>query len=814
VNESAGTDKSGPAAGDTPRCWRFGEVRLDESSLKLEVRGRLVELERKPLEVLLHLLRQAGKVVTKDDLIKAIWPGRILSDSALTSTVAKLREALGDEGDAIKTVHGFGYRFEAAVRATVGDAAIAAAPIEAGQPTRRLAAIMFTDLVGYSALAHRDEALAIELLELHRKWIREILPRHGGTEIETVGDAFLISFAGALAAVECAVAIQQRFVDHNAAAPEARRMQLRIGIHLGDVEHKDGKVMGDGVNIASRIHGMAEPGGICVSEHVYHAVHNRVGLPFANLGRPALKNIATPFDLFALGTAKGPVSRWSGRRHLAPAIAALLLLAAGAAWLLRNERASSQQLGAGPIAILPCDNLSGDAGLDLLAEGIAEEVSSRLARIPELSIVGRASSRAIKKTGTDALAIGKQLNARAVLTCSVRRRDAGVRLSAQLVGIPGGVEAWSTILDRQPDGASDAASEIALSVADAALPRLVGEQRARLIRHNTRSNDALEAYLRALVGIDVWTEASTQAAIDELETAVRLDPEFALAYTQLAFAYDSLLAFQSTRKRELEDKVMALASKAVLLDPSLADARAMVAYAKENYFMDWAGARKEFEHALRLGPNSVFANTLASDYFIGVGPFDRAVHHAELASKLDPANLNARNNLLKSLVEARQFDRCLAEADQAIALHSGLWYFHLRRGECLIGQGQYAAGLAAVQKALELVTPPPLFLRCDLAYAHAMAGDRLEAERILADLRLASRGADPDFAPLYVVHAGLRDRKAALAALEDGFKNREWIAYWAYHRFYFDFMRGDAEFIALGRKYGLKRDGTLLEPGS
>src|SRR5262245_61939054 len=142
-------------------------------------------------------------------------------------------------------------------------------------PSRRLAAIMFTDLVGYSQMAHRDEALAIELLELHRTWVRAILPRYGGREVETIGDAFLIEFGSALAAVECAVAVQERFAAYNEHAPSSRRMKLRIGIHLGDVEHAADKVMGDGVNVASRIHGMAEPGGICVSEDVQRAVRNR-----------------------------------------------------------------------------------------------------------------------------------------------------------------------------------------------------------------------------------------------------------------------------------------------------------------------------------------------------------------------------------------------------------------------------------------------------------------------------------------------------------------------------------------------------------
>jgi DNA-binding winged helix-turn-helix (wHTH) protein len=232
------------------RRWSFGAVVLDERSMRLFVAGRAVGIELKPLELLRHLLCRAGEAVSKDDLVRAVWPGRVISDSALTSTIAKLREALGEDAGAIQTVHGFGYRLDAEVRTAGVEGRDAAGDGAPATPSRRLAAIMFTDFVGYSALAHRDEALAIELLEQHRAWVREVLPRHGGHEVETVGDAFLIEFSGALAAVECALAIQRRFAGHNAAAPASRRMELRIGIHLGDVEHRAGKLMGDGVNIA------------------------------------------------------------------------------------------------------------------------------------------------------------------------------------------------------------------------------------------------------------------------------------------------------------------------------------------------------------------------------------------------------------------------------------------------------------------------------------------------------------------------------------------------------------------------------------
>jgi adenylate cyclase len=797
---------SGPDREASAQRWSFGEAVLDGRSLKLYVRSRAVELELKPLELLRHLLAHAGEAISKDDLVKAVWPGRVISDSALTSTVAKLRDALGEAGEAIKTVHGFGYRLEGDVRLADGSAPAATARDDAAQPSRRLAAIMFTDLVGYSALAHRDENLAIELLELHRIWVREVLPRHGGREIETVGDAFLIEFAGALAAVECALAIQRRFAEHNGAAPAARRMELRIGIHLGDVEHKDGKVMGDGVNIASRIHGEAQAGGVCVSESVYHATRNR-GFGFGKLGERRLKNIDTPLRLYVLGS--GPKRRVVLQKPWIGVAAAALLLTLGWAFTQHGLNPTTHAPGGAPIAILPCDNLSGDAALDLLSEGIAEEVSSRLSRIRELAIIGRASARAVRSKGLDARGIGRELDAAHVLTCSLRKPRDRVRLIAQLVETRSGVEIWSSTLDYQPGVTNDATAEIAVSVADALLPQLLGDERALLARHNTASTEALEAYLLGSKHADLYTPAWNARAIEAFERAVQLDPDFARAYAALAYTLLEQTDFEPQAAKDLRRRAITNAQRALTLDPDLAEAHAMMGVVAFEFPVDWTRARTELERALELNPNSVFANITMSAYLDNVGPFERASEFARKAVRLDPLNTAPHAALLRADFAARKYSQCANDGAAALALHPEQWDLHSRLADCLLAQGRLGEGLSAMRRAVELSGRPTWFLQTHLAYALALSGMSSYA------LELVDRALPQESVAnyIYVVHAGLRNKDLTLAAMEADFARGSSGPYEIYNRPIMDFLRDDLRFVALGRKYGLKPGGTLLEPG-
>src|SRR6476660_4368241 len=264
---------------------------------------------------------------------------------------------------------------------------------------RKLAAIMFTDMVGYSALSQRNEKLAQELLEEHRRLLREIFPRFNGTEIKTIGDAFLIEFNSALVAAQCAIEIQRALGHRNHDVPAERRIELKIGIHIGDVVHRGGDVYGDGVNIASRIEPLAGPGGICVSMDVERQIRNALEARFEKLAPTELKNISVAMDLFRIippwekrapiGAETERVSTRAPRKYLWTAVALVFALMIGVGWwwserphgtpAATTASSAAAEIPAKSIAVLPFENLSRDPDNAFFTEGVQDEILTRLA---------------------------------------------------------------------------------------------------------------------------------------------------------------------------------------------------------------------------------------------------------------------------------------------------------------------------------------------------------------------------------------------------------------------------------------------------
>src|SRR5438477_2897301 len=316
--------------------------------------------------------------------------------------------------------------------------------MSASPEQRKLAAIMFTDMVGYSALSQRDDKLAQELLEEHRRLLREIFPQFNGTEIKTIGDGFLIEFDSALEAAECAVAIQRALAKRNADAPAERQIQVRIGIHIGDVMHRGGDVYGDGVNIASRIEPLAGPGGICVSMDVERHIRNSLEARFEKLAPTELKNISVAMDLFRIvlpweqqAKAKPVETSVSGRSFPASRLAwvgAIILVAAAIGWWLTHQRRATPNLApfASPtatartipeksIAVLPFVDMSEKKDQEYFADGLSEELIGMLTTVPELKVPARTSSFYFKGKQTTIADIAKALGVAHVLEGSVRK---------------------------------------------------------------------------------------------------------------------------------------------------------------------------------------------------------------------------------------------------------------------------------------------------------------------------------------------------------------------------------------------------------
>ena len=269
---------------------------------------------------------------------------------------------------------------------------------------RRLAAIMFTDMVGYTALGQRNESLSLALVEEQRKLIRPILSRHKGREVKTIGDAFLVEFPSALDAVRCAYDIQRAAREYNISAPIEQRIHLRVGVHLGDVVESQGDISGDAVNVASRIEPLAEDGGVCITRQVFDHVQNKFELPLVSLGAKSLKNVSLPMEVFRM------VMPWEA-----------------------EKATPSSQPDKRRIAVLPFANLSSDPEEGYFADGMTEELITSLSGVRQLTVIARTSVMKYKGSQKGASDVGKELNVGTLIEGSVRKAGNRVRITAQLI---------------------------------------------------------------------------------------------------------------------------------------------------------------------------------------------------------------------------------------------------------------------------------------------------------------------------------------------------------------------------------------------
>jgi adenylate cyclase len=438
--------------------------------------------------------------------------------------------------------------------------------VNASTEHRRLAAIMFTDMVGYSALTQRDEALALDLLQEHREIIRGILPRFNGTEIKTIGDAFLVEFHRALEAAQCAIEIQRILAKRNHDVPSERRIEIRVGIHIGDVVHRAGDVYGDGVNIASRIQTVAGAGGICVSMDVERQIHSALEARLKKLAPTELKNIHVAMELYRIVLpweksveseqgARGIVIRARRKRSLAWAAAALLGLAVigGLVWWRELKPAAQRpSIKVAPtsksVAVLPFVNLSPDKENEYLSDGITEELCTALTQVKGLHVPARTSSFAFKGKTEDIRKIGEQLNVATVLEGSVSKAGNKLRISAQLSNVAEGSHLWAATYDQEMTDIFAIRSDISRRVVDALKIQLGIEETQRLAKKPTENLKAYELYLLGRFELNKFTEAGFTNSVEHFRRAITLDPSFALAYAGLAEAYNmrGLLELPST----------------------------------------------------------------------------------------------------------------------------------------------------------------------------------------------------------------------------------------------------------------------------
>jgi TolB-like protein/class 3 adenylate cyclase len=395
--------------------------------------------------------------------------------------------------------------------------------MEQDRPTRvgrRLAAIVAADVAGYSRLMGLDEVGTARTLREHRKVTDALVEKHGGRLVKSTGDGVLLEFPSVVDAVECAVAVQTVMAQRNEGVPVDRRMLFRIGVNLGDILIEgDGDILGEGVNIAARLEGIAKPGGICLSSSAYDQVRGKVAVEFTDLGEQRLKNIDRPVRAYAAKMAGHP-------RVAAPDV---------------TSRPEAQKLLALPdkpsIAVLPFQNMSGDPEQEYFADGVVEDIITALSRFKSLFVIARNSSFTYKGNAVDIKQVGRELGVRYVLEGSVRKSAGKVRITGQLIDSATGAHVWADRFDGKLEDVFELQDQVTSRVVGELMTNVQAAEIERANRKPTANLDAYDCHWRGFAQLVKYTKPSTDAALAYFRKAIELDETFASAYTTAGVVY-------------------------------------------------------------------------------------------------------------------------------------------------------------------------------------------------------------------------------------------------------------------------------------
>src|SRR6516165_10115019 len=631
-------------------------------------------------------------------------------------------------------------------------------PHPPGEPTsrkRKLAAILHADVVGFSRLMGADETGTHRALGELRHAVDPLITAHGGRIVGTAGDSLLADFTSVVDALDCALEMQQASRSINDPIPPERRLELRIGVNLGDVIIDGDDIFGDGVNIAARLEALAQPGTVCISQTVYDHVRNKLDLDYRPLGSHRVKNIAQPVRAYAVGVPAATPRRKREWRSAATAAGAVAFAGAGlVAWLLHAGAGwELLRLGAAPkpvevasliaptrlagrpsVAVLPFKNLSGDAGQDFFSDGITEDVITALGRFSDLLVIAKSASFQFKGRNLGPAEIGRLLDARYLVEGSVRRAADRVRVSAELTEAATGRHVWSEDYDGETKDIFAVQQDIARRVVGAAAVNLTRLERERVLARPTESLAAYEYVLRGRDYFSETTREQNEHARDMFQRAIDLDPNYAAAYAALGFAHHAAFLSGWTEFREDElERAETLAQKALAIDPATTSAYRLLSsidIVKKRYDL----GLRQIDRALEINPSDAENYETRGAILAWAGRASEALPWIEAALRLDHANASAALQLCMANYFLGRDADAVAACDRVAARNPGrfaqTWLRpFLAAAYAQLGRTEDAASERVIMRRLS-----PFF---DAERFAAQFGTQEARERVLDGLRKA-----------------------------------------------------------------------------
>ncbi len=556
---------------------------------------------------------------------------------------------------------------------------------------RRLAAILAADVVGYSRMMADDEVGTYErLTELRSKIVEPLIAGQHGRVVKLVGDGLLAEFPSVIDAVECAIGIQAATEKNNLGLPDEHHIRLRIGVNIGDLIIESDDIYGEGVNVASRLEPLAEPGGICVSREVYEYTHGKVSKDFVEAGLRHVKNIPEPIMVYRIAdkgdtsSGTGAPRRRLGIRHVALGAAALAVLAGGLlSWQLFQKPPSGEEPAQESVAaaeqpslvVLPFENLDATEKDNYFADGLTSDLITDLSKISGLLVISRNTAFSYKDRPVDTRAVARELGVRYVLEGSVRRMAGQVRVNAQLIDSRTGESLWADRVDRRSEDMFAVQDEVIDHIVDSLAVQLSPTELQRVKQLPTHDLEAYDNYLRAEDAARSGLRPRLKEALQLYDKATSLDPSFARAYAAQARVeafvmrqdYDDILAFPIARKLAYEH-----AGRALRLDPEAALPFAVLA---ELQTVDgrYEQALESARQAVTMAPGEAEAHVALGFVHTFGGRHKEAIVEFETALKLNPRlRTNARQVAAMSYILEGKAQRAVDVLEAVRDVSSGL----------------------------------------------------------------------------------------------------------------------------------------------
>lgn len=650
-----------------------------------------------------------------------------------------------------------------------------------GMEQRRLAAIMFTDMMGYTALMQEDEALAKLLRTRQKQTLESLIPQYHGTIIQYFGDGTLSLFDSATDAVRCGIAIQQELLQEPV-------VKLRIGIHSGDVVYDRDGIYGDCVNLSSRIESLSVPGAVLFSGKVFDEIKNQREIRAVSLGKFHLKNVKHPTEIFAASDNRlvvplpaqiaGKLSQenltWAfflKKRKIRWLAGLTILVILILTFALLYRRSPTPPVGIDSIAVLPLDNLSGNPDQEYFVSGMHEALISELSKISSLKVISRTSMIQYKDSKKQLPQIAKELGVKTLIEGSVFREGDIVRITIQLIDGKTEQNLLSEKFDRELRNVLSLHTEVAQKIADKIKINLTLQDQQRLTIASLVNPRAYEYYL---TGRHFWNQRTIKSykqAIDNYHNAIEQDSSYAPAYAALADSYILFGEQGGMPQREAGQLASNAIQKALSLNNKLAEAYSSLGIWKLSFEWNWTESEKAFKRAIELNPGYAVTYQWYGRTLGFIGQYDKAISMLEKAREIDPLSPVIAAYIGQVYIYAKQFSNAEKQLQEALSVHPNHPLLLHNIGELYAAQGRFSEAIPPLKMSAELSISG--HYKAILGYAYGMANNTKEAKLILEELLGSTDGDFNSGFNLAAVNLSIGEKEKAIEQLESAFNSHD-----------------------------------------